>query len=327
MKKTLPRHSAGSFELKEGTGPITAMCPCGEFLEIYKIDKTFRVKSPESIDPEETNPNAMWVTSPISDIGSANPIVTRVLLQGHEILNTAAFDHDINKGIIVLQLHSCKELLVACENAAKKISTSIDKIIQQINTIGLSRDNMGRGLNPFPQVPELDTQCGTFLVLANRVIKHICELPKHFISLERADSNFEYLSKRLETAIGADSPVTEFVKSNADGVRYLIDLRNFHEHPKEKRTIIENFSLTPDSRIQVPMWHLSKQEPHPIKEEMSATIIFLMQLAETMLIHLVMHSISKKFPFIIEEVPVDSFDHNIPIKYRLSVDASKLKFV
>ncbi|MEW4983922.1 MAG: hypothetical protein AB1Y26_11845 [Cycloclasticus sp.] len=60
----LPRHAAGSFELKEGTGPITGMQSCGEFLEMYKVDKTFRVKSPESIDPEETNPNAMWITSP-----------------------------------------------------------------------------------------------------------------------------------------------------------------------------------------------------------------------------------------------------------------------
>ena len=166
----------------------------------------------------------------------------------------------------------------------------------------------------------------TFLVLANRVIKHICELPQHFIPLDRTDSNFDFLGKRLEAEIGINSPLTEFVKSNADGVRYLIDLRNFHEHSKETRTIIENFSLTPDSRIQVPMWHLSNQGPHPIKEEMSATILFLMQMAEAMLIHLVMHSISKKFPFIIEEVPDDSVDLKNPIKYRLSVDVNKLKF-
>ena len=44
------------------------MQSCGEFLEMYKVDKTFRVKSPESIDPEETNPNAMWVTSPTDDV-------------------------------------------------------------------------------------------------------------------------------------------------------------------------------------------------------------------------------------------------------------------
>jgi hypothetical protein len=58
-KKILPRHAAGSFELLGGTGGITGMCSCGEFLEMYKVDKTYRVQSPEGIDPKQTNPNAM----------------------------------------------------------------------------------------------------------------------------------------------------------------------------------------------------------------------------------------------------------------------------
>lgn len=39
------------------------MCSFGSFLEIYKIDKTFHVQSPDNIDPEQKNPNAMWVTT------------------------------------------------------------------------------------------------------------------------------------------------------------------------------------------------------------------------------------------------------------------------
>lgn len=325
MRKNLPRHSAASFELKEGTGAITAMCPCGEFLEIYKIDKTFRVRSPEAIDPKETNPNAMWVMSPMSDVGSANPIVARILLQGHEMLKAVAFDREVDDEAVIKQLHSCKELLLACESAAKKTAFSIDSIIDQIRKSGLSRDSKGRGLNPFPQVTDLEAQCGAFLINANRVIKLVCELPQQFIPLDRHDSNFDYLAKRLEAAIGGNTPLVEFVKDNADGVRYLIDLRNFHEHPKEKRTVIENFCLMPDSSIRMPMWHLSDQEPRPIKDEMDAANYFLMHIAEAMLIHLVMHAVSRKFPYIIEEIPDDKVDEKAPIKYRLSLDISKLR--
>src|SRR5256885_2142638 len=100
-KKILPRHAAGSFELKEGTGPITAMCSCGSFLEIYKTDKTFRVQSPEGIDPEQTNPNALWVTTPVSDVGSQNPIISRILLQNNEILQGACFQHEVDKKEII----------------------------------------------------------------------------------------------------------------------------------------------------------------------------------------------------------------------------------
>lgn len=57
------RDSAGSFEFKEGTGPITGMCSLGDFLELYKVDATKQVRSPESIDPERTNPFAPWTTT------------------------------------------------------------------------------------------------------------------------------------------------------------------------------------------------------------------------------------------------------------------------
>jgi hypothetical protein len=325
MKKKLPRHSGGSFELKEGTGPITAMCPCGEFLEIFKMDKTFRVKSPESIDPDETNPNALWVASPVSDVGSANRIVARVLLQGHEMVHAAMFDREVNKEAVTKQLHSCKELILTCEAIARRMETAVNRIVDQIDADGVSLDTSGRGLNPFPQVQDLDEQCGSFLTHANRAIKLICELPLQFLPLERPDTNFDHLAKTLATAIGETAALTEFVRGNAAAVRYLIDLRNFHEHPRKRRTIIENFSLTPDSRIQVPMWHLSDQQPRPIKDEMIAATDFLLQLAETMLIHLVMHAVTHKFPFVVEEIQEDRINPDIPIRYKLSVDFSRLR--
>lgn len=325
MKKRLPRHSAGSVELKEGTGPIIAMCPCGEFLEIYKVDKTFRLRTPETIDPDETNPNAPFVAYPVDDVGSANPIVARVLLQGHEILKSALFDGDVEKDAVTKKLHECKESLIACEKAANRVGSHIDRIIREVGEQGISKDKGGRALNPFPQVPDLETDCGAFLIQVNRTIKLICEMPQFFISLNRVDSNLDSLGKRLAKAIGEEEPLTEFVKEKTNGVRYLVDLRNFHEHPRERRTVIDNFRLMPDSRIRVPSWHLSDQEPRPIKEEMFAAIEFLIQIAEAMLIHLVMHRVSKKFPFIVEEISDKNVNVNNPIKYRLSIDVSKLK--
>ncbi len=322
----LPRDSAGSFELKEGTGPIIAMCPCGEFLEIYKVDKTFRIKTPESIDPKRTNPNALWTASPQSDVGSSNPIIARVLLQSHEILKAAIFAVEVHKEAVNIHLHSCKEALLASEFMAKRINSQIDKIIEEINSKGVSKDNHGRGLNPFPQVQELDKDCGTFLIQANRAIKLICELPSFFLNLDRQDSNFHHLGKRLEAAVGKDIPLTQFVIENKANIEYLIELRNFHEHPKQRKTIIINFMLMPDSSIRTPHWHISDGEPHAIKEEMIATVEFLRDLAELMLIHLVMFAISKDFPFIIEAIPEDKIDKSNPIRYRLSLDMNKLQF-
>lgn len=55
--KNAPRYGAGHGELKGGTGGIIKMCPAVDYLEVYKVDKTFRIYTPESLDPKETDPN------------------------------------------------------------------------------------------------------------------------------------------------------------------------------------------------------------------------------------------------------------------------------
>jgi hypothetical protein len=324
-KKILPRHSAGSMELKEGTGPIIAMCQCGEFLEIYKVDKTFRVQTPECIDPDETNPNAPWIVTPVDDIGSSNQIISRVLLQGHDILKSAMFEKNIDIEAVTKTLHNCKESLVSCYKIANRIASNVANVIKKVSTDGISTDNNGRSLNPFPHVPELETECATYLVHANRAIKSICELPGLFLDLDKVDSNFDSLAMRLRRVLGEDAHLSKFVRDNAGGVRYLIDLRNFHEHPKEQRTIIENFRLMPDMKIQMPMWYVTGNDPRPISVEMEAAINFLVELAEAMLIHLVLTSVVKTFPFIIERVEESKIDPKNPIIYRLSIDITKMK--
>lgn len=318
----LPRHAAGSFELKEGTGPITGMQSCGEFLEMYKVDKTFRVKSPESIDPEETNPNAMWITSPTDDVGTGNPIVARAFLQNCEMLNAAIFEKEIDKDEVIMTLHSCKEALITCDKICNKITESVSGICKKIEDSGIERDNHGRGLNPFPQVENLDTDCGTFLVQANRVIKMLSGLPSLFLPLSKADSNFDHLAKRIESDPVEAPQLLEFVKENAKSVKYLAELRNFHEHPKKIKTIINNFTLTPSSEIEIPTWHLTGEDKSPIHEEMRATTNFLLELIEITFIHTVLASLSKNYPFIIQRE--EKIDEANPIQYRLTIDVGQL---
>lgn len=328
IKRNLPRHSAGSMELKEGTGPITTMCSCGSFLEIYKRDKTFRVQTPESVDPGETNPNAPWVASPVANVGSSNLIVARVLLQSRAMLDSAIIEGPFDKEAVVAKLHACKESLLACEKVATRLVASIDAIVVQLKQHGIARDNHGRGLNPFPQVADLDLECGAFLIQSNRSIKLICELPTLFLTLDRTDSNFDHLSKRLGELLGEDSPITTFIRENADAARYLIDLRNFHEHPKQVRTVIENFRVMPDGQIRAPVWYLDSGahfDPHSIREEALAAIDFLRDLAEVLFIHLLMHRVSKKLPFYIEQLPEDKIPEELPIRYRLTIDPTQFR--
>lgn len=300
------------------------MCSCGEFLEVYKQDVTFRIKTPETIDPDRTNPNAPFVAAIADTVGSSSPAVARVLLQGRDIVETIVLARQIDKAAVVELLYQCKESIVACEKAARRVATSIEAIIADIKAGGVKRDPQG-ALNPFPQVLDLDSDATAFLINAKRAIHFVCRLPAAILGVPPKDNNFEHLAKTLAKSLGPAVPLTEFVRDNADPVRYLIELRNWQEHPNAKRTIISNFSVAPDGTLTPPMWHVSGETPQEIREDMLAGVEFLVQVAEAMLIHSVMHASDKRIPFVIARIDPAETDAALPIKYRLSIDTSKLR--
>jgi hypothetical protein len=310
----LPRDRGGKIEITEGTGPITAMISTGEHLEIYKVDKTFRVETPEKIDPKRTNPNAPFTISTIQNVGTSNQIVARVLLQGNQILGLYAGG---DKKPILKQLHQCKEFLLRCEAIAKEVRSKIDAVNENVKAAGIPLEN-SRVLKEFPHIENLEGACSTFLIEANRAIRAISGLPSLFISMERPDKNFHHLAKRLEKKIGANEDVTKFVQSAADDIREVVDLRDYLEHPNAtRRTVINNFHLLPDGQLGAPTWHLSGKAPLAIAEDMFEIIEGLVGVVEELLLHLVVYSERERLVFNVQRIPDDQIDRDFPVRYRL----------
>ncbi|WP_454785374.1 hypothetical protein [Legionella sp. WA2024007413] len=120
---------------------------------------------------------------PISDVGSQSPIVSRILLQGSEILKAAWFEKEIDKDGVISLLHSCKEDLLVCDQIAKRVRAEVNKITLKLQTQGVTSEK-GRALNPFPHVQNLTSECDSFLIKAKRVVKHICTLPFIFLNFQ-----------------------------------------------------------------------------------------------------------------------------------------------
>ena len=324
-RKHLPRDEAGSIELQGGTGGITGMCSFADFLEVYKEDVTFRVRTPESIDPERTNPNARMVAAMTDDVGSSSPAVARILLQGREILEAAALAQTVDKPAVVKLLHSCKEEVIVCEKVTARVAGRVEQIMKDIRGGTIKPDKRSRALSALPQVPNLDADAASFLIHAKRAVGIICRFPSAFLDVPAKDNNFDDLAKTLEKTVSPTAPVTALVRDNAAVVRHLITLRNCQEHPGQKRTIVANFALLPDDSIAPPAWHVSGEtQPSPVDQDMRAAVQFLVEIAEAMLICLVMHTIDKRFPFLIQEYDPGQVNPKKPIRYRLSVDLSKL---
>lgn len=320
------RDQGGSLELKEGTGGILAMCSCGEFLEIYKEDVTFRLQSPEAIDPERTNPNVPFVAMVSEQIGCSNAIIARVLLQGRDILDAAFLPRSIDKDLVTLCLHEIKEALIACYKASEVVVGHVARISEEIGARGVEYDPGGRALPSLPQVPDLEAHSTQYLISAKRAIAAICRLPPLFTPLDRTDNNFDHLGDRLAKILSDDDPLLKFIRGRADLIRYLIALRNGQEHPKpDTRTDIRNYRLQADGTLAPPTWSVSDHPPAAIALEMPTGIERLIEVAEGLLIYLVDWQLDTRLPYLLEELADEEVDPEKPIRFRLTLAGSALR--
>lgn len=323
MDKSAPRFQAGSMSLPEGAGNITAMFSCADLFEIYTETETYRVKSPEMVDPEATNPNALWVSSKSSDFGSSSLIVARVLLQGCDMVNSVGTE---KKDLVLRQLHTCKEALLACEKVRLRVTESAESIVSDLSQNGVNLER-GRHVKDLPQVPNLEDDASSFLINIKRAVVSNCYLAGYVLSLPKKDSNLEYLKKSVNK-LGEEryTHLIEAMDAFIPGTKHLIELRNFQEHPGDKVTYIENFTVTPENEIGYPVWYVEGNEPESIIASMKSAIEFVVKFSETMLVHFLLAATKSKVPYYVEEIPDKDIDPKKPIKYRLSIDISEISF-
>ncbi len=316
-----PRDGPGSFEVIGGTGPITTMVSCGkDFLEIYKTDRTFRSQSPESVDPGRTNPNAPWVHTQVAEVGSSNPIVARLFIQSSEMLKSNIFAPTVNRDAAVMHMHACKESLLAADAIAKDLGAQINA------TLAHMRENLteysSRRTVALPQVQDLESKCASFLVLVNRTIKRISEIPNFFLRLDRRHSNFKDLGNALSGLLGEKHLITDFVRGNGPQLKHFIDLRNFHEHPKKSATSIRNFYVLPDGGISAPTWQVVGEQEGElgfIQQEMAQGVELLLGVGEWLFLLLIDHQLAKESRLRgqLEKIPEAQINPDLAIRYRI----------
>lgn len=321
-KKNLPRHQAGQVDLKGGTGGITGTYGLDKYLEIYKIDHTFRIQTPESLDPDETVPDMPWVVSEAPGIGSGNPIVARVFIQSAEALKQKTFKRKTNEKKLLMLMHSCKENLLICEKAYNALLSEYEQILKRIKHEGIERD--GKALNPFPQINDLNLHVIVFLAALKKTLQTIAHVFSEFYEKNITNPRFDKIITCLKQQEPQNTPYIEFLEYNQETITNLLDLRNYQEHPSDKKkTTILNFRLSPKG-ILSPSWNVTGKPESPIIEEMKAIIDFMIHFAETNFFFCLLGNLGGWIPWNLVEIPPENRNKECPIRYSLEIDMSQL---
>lgn len=330
-KEILPRDAATSFKLPSTKpGAIKAMCSLPGFLEMYTPHETFRTRSPESIDPERTNPSAMWETLKIHDIGAASPFVAQTMIMASDMLRNNLLFEGTQRDQLLLNMHRLKERLLQCVKADSVYQDALTVEEAAIAEHGLQLTANARAYERFPQVPDIEDKVTSFLIASRRTITEICQIPGHFFGLARPHSALEHLiNTDLIKILGPDHRLIKYFQTRIGGTKRIIDMRNGQEHvatTKAPKLNIRNYEMLPTNQIMRPVWYLDSEEPADIAAEMQAIPTFLLTLAETMFLACIDAILPhERWPALCLEM-FESVDPERPVRYGLSFDPGKLKF-
>jgi len=292
------------------------MCPAVDFLEVYKIDKTFRIYTPEALDPNETDPNMHGMSKPVANVGSSNRIVARVFIQASEAIKNISVKNSINKDDVLRCMHRCKEYLLICEDKQEFICKEVERIFNICQKGELKKE--GNHFTNFPQVDHLDEYCGVFLNNAKLMIQTLAELINTFYKTSFDGPRFDKVIKWSRTALKHNNEFVQFLKEIQPGLKHIIDLRNTQEHPKkDRKLVIENFTLKSGNEISPPLWYLSGEKPYAIHSDLASIVDFLIVAVECTFLYCFMDNIDSSFTFIVISIDDSALDPICPIKYRI----------
>lgn len=325
-----PRDGAGGFKIPATKpGAIKCMCPLpGRHLEIFTPEETFKVVTPDTVDPKRTNPNAMWVNAKTHDVGCASPYVARTFVMASQMLQSRITPpEEQDRDTVLIRMHAIKERLLECDSACSSLKNYIGEAVARIEEEGLKLSAGSRSYENFPVVPDLDSRMTVFLIAARRCITEICHIPDSFFKLGRSHSSLDHLlEKELTPALGENHPFVMYLSAKAGGTRWIIRLRDGQEHSattKGPKLNLHNFQLMPTNQVRPPCLFLDGDDPVDLVTVTSSIANFLLELAEGMFAGAVDCTLPEWPPMVVQEVA--RLDAECPVRYELTVDASRLR--
>ena len=299
----MPRDGAGRMDLIGGTGALVHPISMPGFIEVYKVDRTFQMQSPDNVDPSRTMPNAPWTWRISDEVGCANPIVGRVFIQCAEALHNKRLKRGDPEEIRVA-LHACKEDLRNCEKAFQRMATAYDRFGADISRSG-GLQVEGGVINNLPLIPDLEHDITIFLTSAKRALQSLAEVLNQFYGIAICNARFDKGWKQLEVLNPPPSPrLFDILGAFKADIERVLELRNFQEHTP-KKTIVENFSIIADA-LHPPRWRVEPAPPTEMLPEMRKMLGRMINLVESCFFVGLMDNVEnppRPFAYFVEDIP------------------------
>ncbi len=266
----------------------------------------------------------------LSDYGTANPIVARLSLQTKELLQFYNLSDKQKEEVFGLMFLSIQPKLMTCFRIMEQLTKEVREQQKKIDEVGLEFQAHGRAYT-LPSILDLQHRTETFLYNAKSVLRDLTDIFSILFSMDfKKEARFDKVLKWSMKRFGAEDPLTKMLGDDeSTWIKKIIKMRNAVEHPGGHSGFlhVENFnSIEKEKAVLViePEWYLNNEEKVPIVYEMAAMVNNLLTFCEETLI-LCLEKFNKGFPIVIVEIPEKERDEACPIRFRMTIDQTKLK--
>ena len=262
----------------------------------------------------------------VSNHGVGNPIVARLTIQSHDLLQWLNVDQVKREAIFSHYMELMRRLL-ACFDAQSRL------INARTETVERSEKIWEEGNHTTPHVVSLQDEVESFLFASKTYLREVARLLNLLFEAGLpCDSSIFWdpkgqkseVVKWAEDTFGSDHETTNMLASEADWISELARKRNAVEHPggKSGTLRVKNFERLPGGGIRPPVWardYDDEGQATDIYKDISVLMDNMLTVAEDFLVDAIRANPS--FPMIlIAMIPEQDRDKSCPVRLRPTVN-------
>jgi hypothetical protein len=219
----------------------------------------------------------------VSDHGTSNPIVARLLVQTGDLLGFSTLPKERKEEVLILYHDEVMPRLLACDTISQRVAKSMEDIFKLLEKEGPSIQAGGRVIE-VPQVMNLQQDAEQYLYSAKCVLRDVASVFKIFFGKEFTGAKYDKVLKWCGERFGADHALTKLIREDHDlWLHQLITMRNAVEHPDTLRLRVRNIELVGD-KLSLPTWQLNDQKPCDLTQDMLVYIENMLTFCEDLLV-------------------------------------------
>lgn len=259
----------------------------------------------------------------ISNHGTANPIVARLSLQTHELIQFCQIDKQTKDDVFALYHSEVQPKLLECDDIAQAISSEILQISMELEKKGFITQSGGRVLE-VPFLIRLDQRLEQFLYNAKSTLRDLAKIFELFFGKKFNEARYDKILKWSVQEFGKDSELSKVIRQDHDlWIKRLVDMRNAVEHPGgfSGTLYIQNFSLIPGNtpdypKLEEPTWHLNDDLIVSVAQDLLMFVTNILEFSEDILV-ICMHLKGLPKMLRVAEIAGENRSEECPIRLRV----------